>query len=266
MSDAADSLLIHAVTGPLGPSTFQFEGRETTRYKLVAWRVIEGDRTALPEAIASGEPIAEPLSIRRLGGVDVRLEIQKAVDQNSVAAFRIGPPKRHEDGTWAAELIEAVGPVDDEALGTVADERAKPVAFTDAALGTFTLNRAIGCFEGPAAWAGFDLTLNIETENADEAAAALREAKPVWDEPEKWKAALGDAAADGLLETFNDNWREEDEGELTRDAFAARLRPIFLTIEPDGGLTFECDDDDLFGGHRVKVAGSVEDGLDEAYL
>jgi hypothetical protein len=64
-----------------------------------------------------------------------------------------------------------------------------------------------------------------------------------------------------LLELFNDNWRladgqeEMNQGELTAEEFAARLRFEFIKVSPSSRFAVELgyDAGDMFGGHAVFV-------------
>lgn len=85
-------------------------------------------------------------------------------------------------------------------------------------------------------------------------------------------SAKGVAVRD-LLETYNDCWRDADDGddeerpELSGPEFVARLRLTHVNVEGAAGLSLFFADGGLFGGHSV-IVESVDGGLTwrRAYL
>jgi hypothetical protein len=65
--------------------------------------------------------------------------------------------------------------------------------------------------------------------------------------------ALKHAAADALLDTFNETWREDQPVHTATD-FAARMSLRTIDVEPDGErATYAYDDGNLFLGHTILV-------------
>jgi hypothetical protein len=66
---------------------------------------------------------------------------------------------------------------------------------------------------------------------------------------------LGEAADAELLELFNDDWRQGDEGVLARDEFIAALKLELLEIShiESAHIEFSYNAGELFGGHTVTV-------------
>ena len=264
-ADNVSTIVVHGLRDPLGSTTFTIDKSETSRCRLIAWRVAEAGGTQLPNDLGSRGVMTEPISLHQPGGVRVRLAMDQLAPKDSIAAFEIELPKRHDDGTWSAALQNLLGPTEDAALAEIAEKNAAAVVLEDKRHGRMELNRIFGCFVGQTSWASLDLAIHVESDNPDEAAAMLAEAQPIWDAADRWQQSLHTIVAERLLDVFNSQWREEDEAELTPEQFVKRIRPMFLTIADDA-VCFECDDDDLFGGHRIKVDGTIANGLEDAFL
>ena len=71
-------------------------------------------------------------------------------------------------------------------------------------------------------------------------------------------------AAEELLDTRNDFWIDEEEGEvlLTAEEFASQVSLESVELGEKGRLTFWYDDGELFAGHTI----SVERGADGAFV
>lgn len=71
------------------------------------------------------------------------------------------------------------------------------------------------------------------------------------------------AATDGMLELYNENWREyaetDEDGEqvevsnpeLTEEEFKSRLTLTNLSVHGDSSVSLSYDNDDLFWGHAI---------------
>jgi hypothetical protein len=71
------------------------------------------------------------------------------------------------------------------------------------------------------------------------------------------------AATDGMLDVYNENWREYDETdedgeyvevsnpELTEEEFKSRLTLTNVSVYGDSSVSLSYDNDDLFWGHAI---------------
>ncbi len=80
-------------------------------------------------------------------------------------------------------------------------------------------------------------------------------------------------AAEKLTELAND-WQDkgyddedgEDLAAITEESFAGRLVISELSIDAEGDYEVYYDDDDMFWGHVIIVNGSVDGGMEDAYI
>jgi hypothetical protein len=137
-------------------------------------------------------------------------------------------------------------------------ERA-PVVHEDAVLGRLVLDERIAQFTTRSRWAGADVHVMVDGKSADARADAIATAHALFDSADEWDARSRRVAADQLLALYNDTWRE-DGPELDAAAFAARLVPESVVAAGEGHFEIWYADADLFGGHSVRVVGSLGDG------
>jgi hypothetical protein len=86
-----------------------------------------------------------------------------------------------------------------------------------------------------------DSDLDIPVERLDEAAAIVRRLDP---------QTLRGAVAEQYLEVYNDTWRQDDDDELDRDGFIARITPTIVDIDIDV-IQIYFNDGGLFAGHSL---------------
>jgi len=153
-------------------------------------------------------------------------------------------------------------------LEALLEEYKRPVVMQDELLGELTLNKQFSCFEGKADWQKRSIRITLEVdkdseESRTDAAAAMRKMLEAQDE---WNRNMCAFAAQELTALAND-WQEEDDApEITRQAFAERIKLMTLVMEDDGSFMAYHDDDDMFFGHSVTVYGNLESGMKSAVM
>ena len=168
-------------------------------------------------------------------------------------------------GTPHALLEEVVGFDDADAeLRAHAEALQQPVTHEDPQLGVFTLDRRVGWFCAHTAWRGREIELQLEADQPDEVAAALQAAHALWADAAAWEQRIRAYAVEQLLPLKNEYWLDEDEAPLTPEAFTARMTLRSIGLTPQGGFDFWHDDGDLFGGHAIRISGSLAAGPSDA--
>lgn len=150
-------------------------------------------------------------------------------------------------------------------LEAIREKYLAPVSIEDRA-GTFCLNRKYDWFKGQIDWLGTPMEILLDKDSdSDTAEKALRTLHLFLDDAEKWDKILRDYAAQQLTELAND-WRQEDDPEITEEEFSKRIGIPKFHINDEGGFEAEYEDDDMFGGHWVVVYGDEDGTLKEAQI
>ncbi len=150
-------------------------------------------------------------------------------------------------------------------LEAIREKYLTPITIEDRA-GTFCLNRKYEWFEGPIDWLGTPMEIILDKDSdSDTAEKALRTLHLFLDDAEKWDKVLRDYAARQLTELAND-WRQEDDPEITEEEFSKRIGAPKFHIDDKGDFEAEYEDDDMFYGHWVVVYGDRDGTLKEAKI
>ena len=150
-------------------------------------------------------------------------------------------------------------------LEAIREKYLTPVSIEDRA-GTFCLNRKYEWFEGPIDWLGTPMEIILDKDSdSDTAEKALQTLHLFLDDAEKWDKILRDYAAQQLTELAND-WRQEDDPEITEEEFSKRIGAPKFHIDDKGDFEAEYEDDDMFYGHWVVVYGDKDGTLEEAKI
>lgn len=137
----------------------------------------------------------------------------------------------------------------------------------DTLLGTLVRDADTGDWLGATSWSGAKVRVIVDGDDAALLENALATADALWREDAMWDARARHVAADQLLPLYEDTWRDAQDGpELDADAFMQRLVPESVIVAPDGDFEVWYETDDLFGGHAVRVIGSVADGPQAAEI
>lgn len=165
--------------------------------------------------------------------------------------------------------------VENPALSKILEKYKEVVVIEDGDCGTFTLERYFNWFEGTVDWLGEDchVTLECDEENGTTADQALAQFKNIYANLKEWDQKFRAFAAEELTENAND-WQDEgyddEDGEalaaITEEFFAGRIVISEFSIDAEGDYEAYYDDDDMFWGHVIIVNGSVEGGIEDAYI
>ncbi len=154
----------------------------------------------------------------------------------------------------------------DRELRAIATELRRPVTFEDRDLGTLTLDRQYGWFEGSGNWLGTSIKLYLSAESIETAKARVGEAKCVFRDAKRLDASIRSSIAKKLYKVCQ-NWSDEaGETVPTRVQFMSRLEFDSITCKPDGGTEFILNDGDLFFGHAIQVSADQRGRIDRVDL
>ena len=146
-------------------------------------------------------------------------------------------------------------------------------------LGTLVLNKDLEMLEGEIDFFDNIITLYLEVDAQDQETwtLALKAAKDLISKDEYFEDQLREFAAKELTDLAND-WRDEDDDEdevsnpdesadeITEEEFASRIYITELSVNADGEFTAYYNDDDMFLGHVITINGSLEKGIEDAYI
>jgi hypothetical protein len=154
--------------------------------------------------------------------------------------------------------------VDDPELVRFAAQTEPPAEIVDAELGRFVRDARLDWYSASrCAPDGASYDVNVGPELRGLGAQAIAAARPVVARFEAALPTIRAAVADELYDLWLGTWRDEDEDpELSRDAFAARLPLQSIVWYAENGeaeLTAWFGDDGLFGHHGIEVW--IRDGV-----
>ncbi|MBQ8597031.1 MAG: DUF2262 domain-containing protein, partial [Lachnospiraceae bacterium] len=130
-----------------------------------------------------------------------------------------------------------------------------------------TLNKKVNTFYGMGSWNGEKCHVGLEADDKGNLAAqdVADTYYKLMSNCKQWDDEARSYAAKYLTDNAND-WQEEETEEITREAFARRLKISNLNIMEEGYFEIYYDDDDMFFGHVIIVSGSLENGLEDATI
>ena len=147
------------------------------------------------------------------------------------------------------------------------DLAAQPRTHDDPVLGRLEFDRSLRQWRGSAQWGAVRVRLVAEGEVDELLADSLATAHALWQSLDAWDARVRRVAADQLLSLYEDTWRDAVDGpELDATAFGERILLQSIVVYPDGEFELWFGDDDLFGGHSIRVVGSLADGPQAATI
>ncbi len=165
--------------------------------------------------------------------------------------------------------------VENPALLKLLEKYKEVVVIEDGDCGTFTLERHFNWFAGTVDWLGEDchVTLECDEENGTTADQALAQFRKIYANFKEWDQKFRAFAAEKLAENAND-WQDEgyddEDGEdlaaITEESFAGRIVISEFSIDAEGDYEAYYDDDNMFWGHVIIVSGSVNGGMEDAYI
>ncbi len=165
--------------------------------------------------------------------------------------------------------------IENPALSKLLEKYKEVVVIEDGDCGTFSLERHFNWFVGTVDWLGEDchVTLECDEENGTTADRALVQFKNIYANLKEWDQKFRAFASEKLTELAND-WQDEgyddEDGEalaaITEESFAGRIVISEFSIDAEGDYEVYYDDDDMFWGHVIIVRGSVDGGMEDAYI
>ena len=130
-----------------------------------------------------------------------------------------------------------------------------------------------GDIEGEVEISGQNIYFGISVDDINDKETVDRlisEFKKFISEFDKWDKRIREFSAEKLTDNAND-WLqdslEDDEEfvEITEEKFAERMVLNSIGFDENGFEVFY-DDDDMFWGHSILVDGTLENGIEQAYI
>jgi hypothetical protein len=168
------------------------------------------------------------------------------------------------DNALLLGLLEEPVNLDDALVQRVA-ELLKPKTVEHEIFGTLTLDRESDWFRGTISWAGKDVELNLPASDDTALQEGLQVALKLWYEQTSWNEQR-DIAVQKKLDWYNNDWRQDDDPELTPEEFKSKVVLEAITVYPNGMFEFSHDADYLFGYHTLTVEASLQDGLTRVHI
>ncbi len=218
---------------------------ETFHITLEAWRDSEGT--------AGSQPLTLLLPTEP-GGRYMELPAY------SIARFRV---LLSTDRTRAIvkQILKPVLP--DEEFEAVAKKLQEPITATHPLIGKMKYDRSMDWFEAKNVdWAGhkIEVVLNVMSDEFDKNSNLI---DAFLANSATWKTRLEKQAVTDLLPLAKE-WKAEGEPDITQGSLLQRMKPRSIIIYDDGSFAFWYADDGMFGGHSIRIDGSIEEGPTQA--
>lgn len=126
--------------------------------------------------------------------------------------------------------------------------------------GELTLDPTLNWYEVELDWGEKRVQLYLSMNDCPSADELFRTAESLWKDQHMWDQRLRKYAADQLLQLKNDAWLDEDEDDVTADAFYQCMTTKSIVVYPHDRFQFTFDDGDLFWGHVIQVSGDLIEG------
>lgn len=132
--------------------------------------------------------------------------------------------------------------------------------------GNFYYKQEYEWFEGKVDWVGNEGDILLDQDaDGETASEALQTLRLLMSDTKMWDCRLRDFAAKDLTDSAND-WKTEDEPEITEENFAKRIGYPSLHMDSEGGFEAVYNDDGMFYGHWIVVRGNRKGELLDAYI
>lgn len=154
-------------------------------------------------------------------------------------------------------------------LEEILAEYKKPVIIEDDILGELLYDRTIKSFEGHISWLdkNIDISLDVDKDNKSGITKARKAMKELYLSAEKRDAEMRIFAAKKLIDLARDWCESEEEAlKITEESFADRIGIESISITSGGLFSAYFNDDDIFAGHCITVAGSLKKGITSASM
>jgi len=133
-------------------------------------------------------------------------------------------------------------------------------------LGPLAYNPQFGWYSTQVMVGGQEVGVHLLCEGSDGEAPALDPAARLVSMLDAVVSAAKQHAATGLLTLKNDAWLEDDEPEVTRDAFIDRMELSSVIVNGGGTSDLYFRDGDLFWGHVIIVERNEAGEFGEAHI
>lgn len=152
-------------------------------------------------------------------------------------------------------------------LLAAAEQMLPPARIQDDELGELIFQYDTNWYEGFVTWLETLIIIQLELpEGGRSVAKNLMHAKSMLADQAGWTRQCFDFAAKKLLKLKNAHWLEPGEQPLTTDSFIDHLEGETISVTHTGRFTFWCKDGDMFGGHSIRVHGSLKSGFKNAEI
>lgn len=154
-------------------------------------------------------------------------------------------------------------------LEEILTEYKKPIIIEDDILGELLYDKTINSFEGHIPWLDkkIDISLDVDKDNKSGITKARKAMKELYLSAEKWDANMRKFAAENLIDLARDWCESEEEAlKITEESFAKRIGIESISMTSGGSFTAYFNDDDIFAGHCITVAGSLKKGVTSASM
>jgi hypothetical protein len=247
-----DPLIVTGMTSASGASGFMFESASwSLALHLIVWRQ------------ASQAPILTELRLEKKLPSEAALQLwMQEIRPGTLVRMRLASPPQLQGSRFEAELAQYVGRAEDLEIATLAEPMLSPPPFSHPQLGVFLAEPRIpDLFKGKVNWGGREVVLQLDVKGTgslvDRAAAMLH----LLADPARWIAEIENRIYEDYHQIWHDSWRDENEPELSRMEWLARLRLESITIAEQGNFSSDFSDGGLFWGHGIFASGSIDEGI-----
>ena len=154
-------------------------------------------------------------------------------------------------------------------LEEILAEYKKPIIIEDDILGELLYDKTINSFEGHIPWLDKNIVifLDVDKDNKAGITKARKAMKELYLNAEKWDEKMRTFAAKKLVDLARDWCESEEEAlKITEESFAKRIGIESISMTSGGSFTAYFNDDDIFAGHCITVAGSLKKGITSASM
>lgn len=237
-----------------GGITFGPNGAWHATFSIIAWHEI--DQPFIEEEVYIMKEVEE-------ADLDKYRELIKP---ETVVRLKITRPKPREHGSPKADMVEFIETWrGDRPLNEIKNRYQTRIEFKHADYGNFVFDRSLEWFGGTYRWGEESIDIYLSTQEIGRGQALLNRYKEVFNNPELWQNKIKDFAVDQLIQLKNDNWLEEGESPITKEAFKQVITFESISVYGDNeAFEIYLTDGDVFWGHSICVDGNLDDGFKSA--
>lgn len=259
----ATIVVVVSPSGAAGFGSADGDDRWILGVAIEAWRAADGVMRRDPLYLTK-----ERLSRAELHEMQRELAALRVVRLQLEAAPAI---KSYESGyqRFEARIVASQGEPPDAELEALANELRKPVIIQDEFFGELQLDRALNSFQGRRGFDGISYDISLGLPDAGSAANYQEEiaaARSTITRIEQRMPHYRDRAVNELFDSYNEQWRADEEPELTRAQFEDRLRLDSVQLRDNGEIFMYLDAGDLFGGHVIEIRADTPEAISSVGL